>query len=125
MEIRPIKTDSDYQKALEEIEKLFDATPGSSEADRLVVLTTLVEAYEDQNYQIPMPDPVEAIKYHLESRGLSSEALEPIIGNRKLVTDVLNRKITLSIEMIRKLHSELGIPADVLIQPYATVKSAA
>lgn len=125
MEIRPIKTDSDYQKVLKEIEKLFDATPGSTEAERLEVLTTLVEAYEDQNNQIPMPDPVEAIKYHLESRGLSPEDLEPIIGNQKVVVDILNRKIALSIEMIRKLHSELGISADVLIQSYATVKSAA
>ncbi|HEX9652561.1 MAG TPA: helix-turn-helix domain-containing protein [bacterium] len=125
MQIRPIKTDADYQKALKEIEKLFDATPGSAEADRLEVLTTLVEAYEEQNYPIPLPDPVEAIKYHIESRGLSPEDLEPIIGSRRSVNDLLNRKIPLTIEMIRKLHSELGISADVLIQPYATVKSAA
>jgi HTH-type transcriptional regulator/antitoxin HigA len=121
MEIRPIKTDADYQKALKEIEELFDVAPGSAEADRLEVLTTLGEVYEDQNYQVPMPDPVEAIKYHMESRGLSPEDLEPIVGSRKLV----NRRHPMSIDMIRKIHSGLGISSDVLIQPYSTVKSVA
>jgi len=75
MEIRPIKTVADYQKTLKEIEKLFDATPGSKEADRLEVLTTLVEAYEEQNYPIPLPDPIETVKYFMESRGLSAKDL--------------------------------------------------
>ncbi|TWJ32505.1 helix-turn-helix domain-containing protein [Geobacter argillaceus] len=125
MEIRPIKTDADYQAALEEIERLFDAVPDTSEGDRLDVLVTLVEAYEDKHVSIPMPDPIEAILYHLESRGLSRRDLEPCIGSRARVSEVLNRKRPLTMEMVRKLHSILGIPPDILIQPYHLFKDAA
>lgn len=118
MEIRPIKTDADYQAALEEIERLFDAAPDTPEGDRLEVLTTLVEAYEDKHYAVPLPDPIEAIEYHMESRGLSRRDLEPYIGSRGRVSEVLNRRRPLTIEMIRRLHAALGIPAEVLIQPY-------
>jgi HTH-type transcriptional regulator/antitoxin HigA len=79
MEVKPIKTEADYEAALKEIEQLFDAEPGTPEADCLDVLTTLVEAYEDQHYGLPLPDPVEAIKYYMESRGLSRQDLEPYI----------------------------------------------
>ena len=82
------------------------------------VLTTLVEAYEDKHYSIPLPDPIEAIVYHVESRGLSRRDLEPYIGSRARVSEILNRKRPLSIGMIRRLHAGLGIPADILIQPY-------
>jgi HTH-type transcriptional regulator/antitoxin HigA len=118
MDIRPIKTETDYQAALEEIERLFEAAPDTPEGDRLEVLTTLVEVYEERHYAIPLPDPIEAIKYYMESRGLSRRDLEPYIGSRGRVSEVLNRKRPLSIEMIRRLCAGLGIPAEVLIQPY-------
>ncbi|CAB1082941.1 Helix-turn-helix motif [Olavius algarvensis Delta 1 endosymbiont] len=125
MEINPIKEEKDYQAALKEIESIFEAAPGTPEGDRLDVLTTLVEAYEDRNFQLPLPDPIEAIIYYMESRGLTRRELEPYIGSRSRVSEILNRKRALTIDMIRKLHSGLGIPADILIKPYSLVKSAA
>lgn len=125
MEIRPIKNETDYQAALNEIEGLFDAAPDTPEGYRLEVLTTLVEAYEERKYSIPFPDPVEAILYHMESRGLSRRDLEPLIGSRARVSEILNRKRSLTMEMIRRLNKELGIPAEILIQPYQTVQDAA
>ncbi|MGH7596215.1 MAG: helix-turn-helix domain-containing protein [bacterium] len=111
--------------ALEEIERLFDAVPDAPEGDRLEVLTTLVEAYEEQRQPIPFPDPIEAINYHLEGRGLSDRDFESYIGNSALVTEILSRIRPLSIDMIRRLHSGLGISADILIQPYLLVKAVA
>jgi HTH-type transcriptional regulator / antitoxin HigA len=125
MEIKPIKNEADYQEALDEIELLFDAAPDTPEGDRLEVLTTLVEAYEERHFSIPMPDPVEAILYHMESRGVTRRDLEPYIGSRARVSEVLNRKRPLTMEMIRNIHKGLGIPAEVLIQPYNTFKDAA
>ena len=125
MEIRPIKNEVDYQAAIKEIEILFDAAPDTPEGDRLEVLTTLVEAYEERHYSIPAPDPIEAILYHMESRGLKRRDLEPYIGTRARVSEVLNRKRPLTMEMIRNLHKGLGIPAEVLIQPYDKLKDAA
>lgn len=125
MEIKPIKNDADYQEALEEVERLFDAAPDTPEGDKLEILTTLVEAYEEKQYAIPMPDPIEAILYHMESRGLLRRDLEPYLGSRARVSEVLNRKRPLTMEMIRNLHRGFGIPAEVLIQPYHTVKDAA
>ncbi len=122
MEIKPIKTEMDYQIALEEIDRLFDAAPDTPEGDRLEVLTTLVEAYENKHYNIPLPDPIEAIVYHMESRGLTRRDLEPYIGSRARVSEILTRKRFLTMRMIRKLHTGLGIPADVLIQPYSISK---
>jgi HTH-type transcriptional regulator/antitoxin HigA len=118
MDIQPIKTEEDYQATLAEIERLFDVSPGTPEGDRLVVLMTLVEAYEDEYYSIPNPDPVEALNYYMDSRGLSRKDLEPYIGSRARVSEVLNRKRPLTLGMIRKLNSELGISAEVLITPY-------
>jgi HTH-type transcriptional regulator/antitoxin HigA len=125
MEIKPIKNETDYQAVLEEIDRLFDAAPDTPEGDRLEVLTTLVEAYEEKHYNIPMPDPIEAILYHMESRGLARRDLEPYIGSRARVSEVLNRKRPLTMEMIRNLNKGLGIQAEVLIQPYHTYKDAA
>ena len=118
MNIRPIKTEADYQSALKEIEKLFGVEPGSSEGDRLDVLLTLVEAYEDEHYAIPAPDPIEAINYFMESRGMTRADLEPFIGSRARVSEILNRKRPLTLSMIQRLHSKLGIPAEVLVKPY-------
>jgi len=124
MDIRPIKTEADYQVALKEIEHLLNAAPDTPAGDRLEVLTTLVEAYEDKHYEIPLPDPIEAIKYHIESRGLSRRDLELYIGSQGRVSEVLNRRRPLSIEMIRRLHAGLGIPAEVLIRPYDYKRAA-
>ncbi len=118
MDIKPIKTPEDYQEALKEIEKLFDSAPDTPESDRLDVLTTLVEAYEAQHYPIPTPDPIEAIKYYMESRGLTPDNLESLIGELVNVNEILDRKKPLSLDMIRKLHNGLGITANVLIKPY-------
>jgi HTH-type transcriptional regulator/antitoxin HigA len=118
MDIKPIRTQRDYKAALAEIQRLFDAKPGTPDGDRLEVLATLVEAYEQQHYPILPPDPVEAIVYFMQSRGLSRTDLEPYLGSRAKVSEVLNRRRSLSIEMIRRLHDGLGIPAEVLIQPY-------
>lgn len=125
MEIKPIKTEADYRAAMEEVERLFDAAPNTPEGDRLEVLITLIEAYEEKNYVIPLPDPVEAVLYYIESRGLSRRDLEQFIGSRARVSEVLNRKRPLTIGMIRKLHAGLGIPAEVLIRPYNSEQSAA
>ena len=118
MNIKPIKTKADYRAALAEIVRLFGAAPGTPEGERLDVLTTLVEAYEAQHEPIPVPDPIEAILYTMESRGLSRRDLEPYLGSRARVSEVLNRRRPLSIEMIRRLHTGLGIPAEVLIRAY-------
>jgi HTH-type transcriptional regulator/antitoxin HigA len=125
MQIKPIKTEADYQGALAEIERLFDAAPGTPDGDALDVWTTLVEQYEDLHEAIPLPDPIEALLSHMESRGLSRRDLEPYLGSRARVAEVLNRKRPLSIEMIRRLHKGLGISADVLIQPYPVEKAMA
>ena len=123
-EIKPVRTEAEYEATLEEIEQLFEAGPGTPAGDRLEVLTTLVEAYEEKHYPIPLPDPIEAIYYYLESRGLSRRDLEPYLGSRARVSEVLNRKRPLSLEMIRRLNKGLKIPAEVLIQPYEYKQAA-
>jgi HTH-type transcriptional regulator/antitoxin HigA len=125
MEICAIKTPADYETALAEIERLFDAVPETPEGDRLSVLAILVEAYEEEHFSIPAPDPVEAIKYYMESRGLTRRDLEPYLGSRARVAEVLNRKRPLSLEMIRQLHTGLGIPAEILVQPYSLAEQRA
>jgi len=125
MMIKPIKTEADYRAALKEIERIFDAAPGTRDGDRLDVLTTLVEAYEEKHFRIPLPDPIEAILYYIDTRGFTRRDLERYIGSRARVSEVLNRKRPLTMEMIRNLHEGLGIPAEVLIQSYRTLKDAA
>ncbi|RIK13455.1 MAG: transcriptional regulator [Anaerolineae bacterium] len=117
MEVKPIRNDDDYQYALQEIERLLNASPDAVNEDRLEVLITLVEAYEEMTYPIGPPDPIEAILFYLENQELAADALEPYLGHG-LVTAVLERRIPLSLEMIRNLRDELGIPADILIQRY-------
>ena len=125
MQIRPIKTRADHRAALKEIERLMEAQPGTPAGDRLEVLTTLVERYESQHEPIEPPDPIEALLYDMESRGLKRRDLEPYLGSRARVAEVLNRRRPLTIEMIRKLHAGLGISAEVLIRPYTVRGSAA
>jgi HTH-type transcriptional regulator/antitoxin HigA len=124
MDLKPIRTKAAYRKALKEISLLLDAPPGSHEADILEVLSILVEAYEEEHHPVDPPDPIEAIKFRLEQQGLTRRNLEPYIGSRARVSEVLNRKRPLSVEMIRQLHKGLGIPAEVLIRPYKTGKAA-
>jgi len=121
MTLRTLKTEADYQEALTEIDSIFDAKRDTPEGDRLDVLVLLVEAYEEQHYPIPAPDPVATLEYYMDSRGLTRRDLEPFLGSRARVAEVLNRKRGLSIEMIRRLHQGLGISADILIQPYSLV----
>jgi HTH-type transcriptional regulator / antitoxin HigA len=125
MRIRPIKTEADYLMALAEIEQLMDSAPGIQAGDRLEVLTTLVEHYEAAHEPIDPPDPIEALKYYMDSRGLKRRDLEPYLGSRARVAEVLNRRRPLSIDMIRKLHEGLGISAEILIRPYRVKRTAA
>ena len=122
MEFRPIRNDTDYQEALREIELMFNAAANTPEYDRLDVLSTLLEAYEKKHIPIAIPDPIEAIYYYMETRGWSRRDLESCLGSRARVSEVLSRKRSLTLEMIRKLNQELGIPAEILIQPYNSVK---
>lgn len=116
MDIHPIKTEQDYDAALAEVERLMDAEPDTPEGDRLDILATLIEAYEVRHHAIDLPDPIEAIKFRMEQMGVSRKELEPFIGSRARVAEVLNHKRQLSLEMIRRLHEGLKIPAEVLIQ---------
>lgn len=116
MEIRPIKTEQDYDAALAEIEALWSAEPDTPEGDKLDVLITLVEAYEARHHPVAPPDPVEAILFRIEQAGLKRKDLEPYIGHSGRVSEVLNRKRPLTLEMIRKLWKGLHIPLESLIQ---------
>ncbi len=120
MEIKPIRDEADYRTALKEIESLMGAELNSPEGERLDVLSILVEAYEAQHYPMEPPDPVEAIKFEMERRGLSAKDLEPMIGRKNRVYEVLNRKRSLTLKMIWNLHRGLGIPAESLIRPPRT-----
>lgn len=119
MEIKPIRTEADYEAALQEIDRVWGAPYGSPEGDKLDVLVTLVEAYEAKHHPIPPPDPIEAILHYMESQGLTRRDLEPYLGSRARVAEILNRRRALSLNMIRKLQCGLGIAADILVQPYA------
>lgn len=116
-ELKPIRSEADYERSLAEVERLWGAKSGTPEGDRLDVLATLVDAWESQHYPMDSPDPIEAIKFRMEQQGLTRKDLEPMIGTRTRVAEVLNRKRGLSISMIRRLHARLGIAAEVLIRP--------
>lgn len=116
MQVRPIKTQRDYQSVLDEIERLMDAAPNTPAGDRLDVLVTLADAWEQRHFPIDRPDPIDAIVFAMEQRGLTRRDLEPLIGSRGRVAEVLNGKRPLTLPMIRRLHASLGVPADVLIQ---------
>jgi HTH-type transcriptional regulator / antitoxin HigA len=116
-EVRPIRSKRDHAAAVKEVERLWGAKAGTRDGDRLDVLVTLIEAYEEEHYPIDPPDPIEAIKFRMEQQGLTRRDLEEIIGTRTRIAEVLNRKRGLSIAMIRRLNERLGIPAEVLIRP--------
>ncbi|WP_277111278.1 helix-turn-helix domain-containing protein [Chryseobacterium taklimakanense] len=118
MKIKPIKTERDYNIALDRLEEIFDAKPGTSEGDELEVLGILIEKYEDENYPIDLPDPIEAIKFRMEQMNYSQNDLAKVLGLRSRASEILNRKRKLSLEMIRNLHNVMKIPTEVLIQPY-------
>lgn len=116
-DIKPIRTKADYKAALAEIEALWGARGGTPRGDRLDVLATLIDAYEAEHHPIDPPDPIDAIQFRMEQQGLTRRDLEDLIGTRTRIAEVLNRKRPLSINMIRRLHEHLGIPAEVLIRP--------
>lgn len=122
--LKPIRTEADYNAALAEIQRLWGAKSGTPRGDRLDVLATLVDAYEDEHFPMGPPDPIEAIKFRMEQRGLTRKDLEGILGTRTRVAEVLNRRRGLSIDMIRRLHEKLGISADVLIRPPRSHRAA-
>jgi HTH-type transcriptional regulator/antitoxin HigA len=124
MELRLIKTKREYQAALKEVEALWDAPEGSKDADRLEVLVLLIEAYEAKHYPIPAPEPIDFLHHVMESRGLTRKDLEPYIGSRARVAEVLNRVRPLSLDMIRRLSAGLKIPSDVLIRRYPLERAA-
>lgn len=121
--VRPIRTEADYEAALEEIGTLMTARAGTPEGDRLDVLSTLVEAYEAEHYAIEAPDPIALLEFAMEQRGADRADLEPMIGARGRVSEVLTRKRALSLSMIRKLKSEWALPADVLVRSYPLRKT--
>ncbi len=118
MMLKPIKTEKDYNQALERLEEIFDAKKGSSEGDELEVLGILIDLYEKENFPINLPDPIEAIKFRMEQLNYNQKDLAEIIGLKSRVSEILNRKRKLSLEMIRNLNEKLNIPSDVLIQSY-------
>ncbi|MCY4386012.1 MAG: helix-turn-helix domain-containing protein [Desulfurellaceae bacterium] len=115
--LKPIKTEGDYEAALEEVERLWGAPSGTPKGDRLDILATLIDAYENDHYPIDPPDPIEAITFRMEQQGLTRKDLEGVLGSRTRVAEVLNRRRGLSINMIRRLHEKFGISAEVLIRP--------
>src|SRR5712691_1909482 len=117
MDIKPIRGEADYERALRRVEELWNASEGSTESDELDILATLIEAYEREHYRVELPDPIEAIKFRLEQKGKDSRALIGVIGQRTRVYEVMHGKRPLSLNMIRELHDKFGIPANVLIQP--------
>ncbi len=116
MEIKPIRTKADYRAVLKEVEGLMSARPGSPQGQRLDVLVTLVEAYERKHFPMDLPDPIEAIRFSMEQKGLTAKDLVPMIGQINRVYEVLNGKRPLTLQMIRRLHRGLEIPAESLIR---------
>ncbi|HLR36497.1 MAG TPA: helix-turn-helix domain-containing protein [Chitinophagaceae bacterium] len=118
MNLKPIKTEEDYNEALKRLERVFNAKKGTEKGDELEILGILIEKYEEENFPIDLPDPVEAIKFRMEQLGFNQNDLAKIIGLKSRASEILNRKRKLSLSMIRKLSSKLHIPSEVLIQTY-------
>jgi HTH-type transcriptional regulator/antitoxin HigA len=123
-ELKPIRTKADYKNAFAEAERLWGARSGTPKGDRLDVLATLIEVYEARHYPMDPPDPIEAIQFRMEQQGLTRKDLEPLLGTRARVAEIMNRRRSLSIDMIRRLHEQLGISAEVLIRPTRDNKAA-
>jgi len=124
MKIRPIRTKADYRKALKQAERLWDADPGTPDGDLVDVLVTLIQAYEARHYPIEAPDPIAAIEFMMEQKGLRRRDLEPAIGSRGRVSEVMTRKRPLTLPMVRALSRLLDIPTDILVQEYPTRSAA-
>lgn len=118
MKIRPIRNEADYQKALERLEVIFDAKRGTEEGDELEILAMVIDNYENDNFPIDMPDPISAINFRMEQMGLKQKDLVKMIGFKSRVSEIMNRKRKLTLEMIRKLNADLNIPTEILIQDY-------
>ena len=125
-ELKPIRSKADYKNALAELERLWGAKSGTPKGDRLDVLATLIDVYETQHFPMDPPDPIEAIQFRMDQQGLSRKDLEPLIGTRARVAEVMNnRRRSLSIDIIRRLHEQLGISAEILIRPTREGEEAA
>lgn len=124
MKIKPIRTEEDYEAALARIEEIFDAEPDTPAGDELEILTSLVETYEKKNCPIGLPDPIEAIKIRMEDLGLDRKDLESVIGSKGRISEILNRKRPLTLPMVQRLSEKLGLPTEVLAQPYPLAKTA-
>ena len=118
MEIKVIRTENDYQQSLKRLELIFDAEFGSPEGDELEILGMLIEKYENEHYPIPLPDPIEAIKFRMEELGYKQGDLATIVGLKSRASEILNKKRKLTLEMIRKINEHLKIPIEVLVQAY-------
>lgn len=118
MNITPIRNEQDYQNALDRLEVIFDAKKGTPEGDELEILSILIDKYENENFPIDMPDPIEAIKFRMEQMGMNQKDLAEVVGFKSRVSEILNKKRKLTLDMIRKLNTQLHIPTDVLLQEY-------
>ncbi len=118
MIIKPIKTHQDYQEAMQRLENIFDAKPGSPQGDELELLSILIDKYENEHFPIEAPDPIAAIKFRMEQMGYKQNDLAKVIGFKSRVSEILNKKRKLTLDMIRQLHQALNIPTDILIQEY-------
>lgn len=118
MNITPIRNEKDYQKALEQLELIFDAKKGTEKGDELEILSILIDRYENEKFPIGMPDPIEAIKFRMEQLGMKQKDLAEVVGFKSRVSEILNKKRKLTLDMIRKLNTTLHIPTEVLVQDY-------
>ncbi|MBL4879709.1 MAG: helix-turn-helix domain-containing protein [Oleispira sp.] len=118
MKITPIRNEKDYQKALERLEMIFDAKKGTEQGDELEILSILIDFYENENFPIGMPDPIEAIKFRMEQMGMKQKDLAEVVGFKSRVSEILSKKRKLTLDMIRKLNTTLHIPTEVLVQDY-------
>ena len=118
MKIFPIRNEKDYQKALDRLEDIFDVKKGTEEGDELEILSILIDRYENENFPIGMPDPIEAIKFRMEQMGMNQKDLAEVVGFKSRVSEILNKKRKLTLDMIRKLNTNLHIPTEVLVQDY-------
>lgn len=118
MKISPIRNEKDYQNALDRLEEIFDAKKGTEQGDELEILSILIDRYENEKFPIEMPDPIEAIKFRMEQMGMKQKDLAEVVGFRSRVSEILNKKRKLTLDMIRKLNTQLHIPTEVLVQDY-------